>query len=643
MPYDDSFRARAKGGSRTPQAMPLPGREADMATNFAGGAVFTASIWDRLRRFLILGSDQPTFYADGRTMTLGNVGGILDCLEADGLRTVRAITAVSAEGLAPKNDPALYALALAASYGVQPSAACGADAPLASRLTRSADPKAESVRRAAFGALPHVARTGAHLLQFIGFLESLRGWGQGPMKAVRRWLDSFGDEDLALQAVKYRSRGGWKQRDGRKLRDSWTLRDILRLAHPVRPEGEARRALVDWIAHRGLTASEIAAHEDLVAGGESRFRAASGPRATPRRHAVRPGPEVTDVARRHFRVIDGYHLAASAASAAEAARVVRSHSLPFEAVPSEFLNDRAVWDALLADMPLLAMIRNLNKMTAVGLVTQGSEAARHVAGRLANESALAKARVHPFNMLVALKAYAQGRGILGDHVTWTPAQDVLDALDAGFYAAFRAVRPSGKRLMLGIDISGSMDTSFLVGGWRSGEPVPGPVSARVAAAAMAMVTNAAEGSCHAVGFTSGGGGYWTPPRRRAGRSSRHGSGGVTPLALSSRRRLDDVCAEMARLPMGSTDCALPVLYAMEHGIEADAFVIYTDNETWSGDVHVSEALGMYRSRTGIDARLVACALTATSYSVADPADPRQMNVVGFDASAPAIISDFVGG
>jgi 60 kDa SS-A/Ro ribonucleoprotein len=52
---------------------------------------------------------------------------------------------------------------------------------------------------------------------------------------------------------------------------------------------------------------------------------------------------------------------------------------------------------------------------------------------------------------------------------------------------------------------------------------------------------------------------------------------------------------------------------------------------------------MYRKETGIAAKMVAVGMTATEYSVCDPNDPASMNVVGFDASAPAIMADFIRG
>jgi hypothetical protein len=40
---------------------------------------------------------------------------------------------------------------------------------------------------------------------------------------------------------------------------------------------------------------------------------------------------------------------------------------------------------------------------------------------------------------------------------WEPHPEVTAALDAGFYHAFRNVQPTGKRFLLGVDVSGSMD------------------------------------------------------------------------------------------------------------------------------------------------------------------------------------------
>lgn len=50
-----------------------------------------------------------------------------------------------------------------------------------------------------------------------------------------------------------------------------------------------------------------------------------------------------------------------------AADLIHNSGLVREHVPSQLLNDAIVWSALLDKMPMTAMIRNLAKMTTVGL------------------------------------------------------------------------------------------------------------------------------------------------------------------------------------------------------------------------------------------------------------------------------------
>jgi 60 kDa SS-A/Ro ribonucleoprotein len=122
-----------------------------------------------------------------------------------------------------------------------------------------------------------------------------------------------------------------------------------------------------------------------------------------------------------------------------------------------------------------------------------------------------------------------------------------------------------------------------------------------------------------------------------------GEQGLTPLALSPRQRLDDAVEAVSSLPFGGTDCALPMLYAQAHEREVDTFVIYTDSETWAGDVHPAQALRDYRAASGIDAALVVVGMVSNGFSIADPADPGMLDVVGFDTATPQLISDFARG
>ena len=168
--------------------------------------------------------------------------------------------------------------------------------------------------------------------------------------------------------------------------------------------------------------------------------------------------------------------------------------------------------------------------------------------------------------------------------------------------------------------------------------VPG-LTPRDASAALALVTAATEPHYETVGFFAG---------KRGWKSRTKGpwdflKQGLTPLAVSPRQRLDDVVKTVSDLPFGGTDCALPMLYAQAHEREVDTFVIYTDSETWAGDIHPAQALRDYRQASGIDARLVVVGMVSNGFSIADPADKGMLDVVGFDTATPQLISDFARG
>ena len=99
----------------TPQAEPIPGTT--QVPNSAGGHTWAVDQWTRLDRFLVLGSEGGTYYVREQPLTLENAKAVVECLAEDGLRTVRRVVEVSESGRAPRNDPALFVLAMAAGLG----------------------------------------------------------------------------------------------------------------------------------------------------------------------------------------------------------------------------------------------------------------------------------------------------------------------------------------------------------------------------------------------------------------------------------------------------------------------------------------------------------------------------------------------
>jgi len=530
----------------TPQSEPIPGTS--QVPNSAGGFAWQLDDWARLDRFLVLGCEGGTYYVGERELTIENAKIVQRCIAADGIRTIDRIVAISEAGRAPKNDPAIFSLAMAAKLGDEPT------------------------RRAAYAALPKVCRIGTHLMHFAEFAQGFGGWGRGMRKAVGSWFNGKPAGDLAFQLAKYQARDGWSNRD------------LLRLAHP-RAASPSHDRLFAWAVKGELPdgAAEDPACALIVA--------------------------MTELSKMDD-VLAG-------------AKLIRERRIPRECVPTRWLTFPEVWDALLESMPMTAMIRNLATMTRVGLVTSQSAAAKTIATALRDPQRLAKARVHPIAVLSALTTYKSGRGVRGSG-TWEPVASIVDALDAAFYASFGVVEPSGKRILLALDVSGSMGSGAVSG-------VPN-LTPRVASAAMALVTAATERDHTFVAFTAASGGY--------GGKWGGGDSGITTLSISPRQRLDDVVTAVGALPMGGTDCALPMIWAQKHRVDVDTFCVYTDNETWAGSVHPAQALRAYRDARGIPAKLVVVGMTSNGFSIADPNDAGMMDVVGFDTATPPVIADF---
>lgn len=542
-----NYLKTAMSRKKTPQSQPIPG--AGQVKNSAGAYAFPVDDWTRFDRFLILGSEGGSYYASEQKLTRQNAEAVLRCIKADGQRVVKRIVEISDAGRAPKNDPAIFALALAASEG---------DA---------------VTRKAALDALPKVCRIGTHLFHFAEYIDGMRGWGRGLRNAVARWYSNMPAGQLAYQAIKY------QQRDG------WAHRDMLRLSHPI-PESDQRRDLYHWITQGWPGVGEQPHPDDAL------------------------------------RTIWAFERAKIAGSAREIVGLIEDYRLPREAVPTQWLNDAGVWEALMAQMPMTAMIRNLATMTRIGLLAPGSDATRKVIASITNADKLQKARIHPITLLSALKTYEQGYGERGSS-KWNPVTAIVDALDTAFYTSFGYVEATGKRWLLALDVSGSMECGRIAG-------APG-LTPRVASAAMAMITAHTETLYETVAFTSGGNGYgglWG------------GTSVLKKLTISPRQRLDTVLKTVSGLPFGGTDCALPMIWAKDQKLKFDVFVVYTDSETWAGSIHPVQALEEYRQKMGIPAKLIVVGMVSNGFSIADPNDAGMMDVVGFDTATPSVMSDF---
>jgi 60 kDa SS-A/Ro ribonucleoprotein len=527
---------------KTPQSERTPGR--DEVQNNAGGFVHQVDDWDRLDRFLILGTEGGTFYVKERPLTKENAEHVIGLIKSDGLRVVNRVVDISKAGRAHKNDSALFVLAAAMKLGN------------------------EQTRKLAAGVLPMVARTGTHLFTFAQFVEAFGGWGRITRRAFSNWYVQKPTDKLAVQMLKYRQRDGWSHRD------------ILRLAHPV----------TDSLPHQAIF--DVACHPERLEGRLSQLPAIYAGYEKASRLSYSPDPVL-----------------------------VEHYGLSWEMLPTEWLSDRRVNVVLLKNMPLMATIRQLGKMSANGTIVPGSETARMVARRLRDQDTITKSRIHPMHYLLAIKNYGAGKGFRGD-LTWKTDSMILDALDEGFERSFTNVEPTGKSFLIGVDVSSSMT-------WQIGNT---NISAAEASGAMAVVIARTEQFYHVHGFTCS---------RQRGYGVRESDlAGFIDLGVGAKDSIDSAMNKVQKRNFGGTDCALPMLYALEKNLHVDTFVVLTDNETWAGNIKPVDALNEYRRKRNPAAKLVVVGMTSNGFSIADPNDAGMLDVVGFDANVLPLISEF---
>uniref|UniRef100_A0A8C4VXT2 Ro60, Y RNA binding protein n=1 Tax=Gopherus evgoodei TaxID=1825980 RepID=A0A8C4VXT2_9SAUR len=477
--------------------------------NSEGGYVWQVTDMNRLHRFLCFGSEGGTYYINEQKLGFENAEVLIRLIEdGKGCDVVQEIKTFSLEGRAAKQEPMLFALAI---------------------CSQCSDAK---TKQAAFKAVSEVCRIPTHLFTFIQFKKDLKEgmkcgmWGRALRKAVADWYNGKNGLAVALAVTKYKQRNGWSHKD------------LLRLSH-LKPASEGLAVVTKYITKGWKEVQEAYKDKEFSSETEKLLKYL----------------EAVEKVKRTKDELEVIHLI-------EEYKLVREH------LQTNHLKSKEVWKALLQEMPITAMLRNLGKMTANSVLEPASPEVAIVCERLRNEKLLKKARIHPFHVLVALKTYKTGHGNQGK-LRWLPDKDILEALDVSFYKTFKVVVRTEK------------DSNIVA---FSHEMVPCPVTKDMT--------------------------------------------------------LPQVLLKMSEIPMGGTDCSLPMIWAQKTHTAADVFIVFTDNETFAGDIHPAVALKEYREKMGIPSKLIVCGMVSNGFTIADPDDRGMLDICGFDTGALDVIRNF---
>lgn len=587
------------GTSLNTQQVPRKGHEEIMIKNSAGGYTYTISDEDLIDRILILGTSANTYYSSAEKLTSDSIDSIKRMVsEGKGQMVVDHLRSVYESGRAPKQDPTFFVLAL---------------------LTQSDIPL--DVRKSALQIVSHM-RTFTQLYSWVSLKKQLanghKGFGRATRSALLELFKSKTGQQLVYQGSKYNSR---------KIgTETWTIADVISCAHvPSKVLSPDSQVAVAYMVHGIESAQKVA---DKYVGHQQCTEVMQYLYAV---EAVKSSTCTTDVA----------------------SQMIRQFHLPREVLSTHLLTDLNIWKALLytthvgaggqvqhrVTMPITALIRNLGVMSSRG-VFDDETITNSVVGYLRNQHILRNGRVHPVALLVAKLTYQSGRGLKGS-LSWPVSQPIVNALEDAFYLAFGNIEGTGKRILHAVDCSGSMSSS------SCSVPI---ITACQAVGTLVMEAVKREHRYHQSVLAKGENSNYVQDVVLFKHT-------LEPVTVSHTDRLDKIMRTIQDNNFGSTDCALPMVKALEtyrksHGTQGlyDAFIVYTDNETYYGTVHPSEALDNYRKVTGIDAKMVVVATTPTRNSIGffqRGGQPKKdnsteaLNIAGFDLNAPTLIKNFI--
>ena len=513
----------------TPQTQPIPGREAEMIQGRSQGWMFDAGIWKMLRRCLLIGTAQSTYYAGKQELTEDFVTVVRQAI-AKNPRTVAEEILYASDGRAINNSAPILALVLL-SMGEEPEA------------------------KKAFGEIfPQVVRTGSHFYEWLNYTKSMRGFGKVVREAGKNWFLREDVKGLAYQLLKYQQRYDFSHRDA------------LRLFH-VKPPTQDHQQLFEWV----------------VKGWE--ILPAEIPSAALAQiwwyEWLKRNPDNTPEA------------------------IAQGH-LTHEMANPVGKMDKSAWQLLFNEMPIGALLRNLGSLTELGVLgSDERDNLQRVEAVLNNKEHLRKGRIHPIDVLKALKTYQSGGRLGRSKKTWNPVDRIVDILEKAVELSFDVVQPTGKVFMHAVDVSGSMGSLIADMG----------LSCCEVATTMALVTAKAEKNYMIRGFAND----------------------FRDLGITAKDSFSSAVRKASNQNFGGTDASVAYDWMIKNKFKADVVCFWTDSESWSGSRHPSQALAEYRQKVNPNVKAVYITLAPYQITLVDPQDPLSWDLGGFDPGMPRII------
>jgi 60 kDa SS-A/Ro ribonucleoprotein len=327
-------------------------------------------------------------------------------------------------------------------------------------------------------------------------------------------------------------------------------------------------------------------------------------------------PKPTDAARRAFYawLIGREHDAAALPATVQHFEAwKRDRTLPIPDVPFQLLTsaplDDATWVAIARQSPWQATRMNLNTFARHG-VFKVEGMAELIAARLRDPVAIAKARVFPYQLMVA---YRQ----VDDAVPMPVREALQDAMEI----AITNVPAFAVPVVVCPDVSGSMHSAV------TGER--GSATSAVRCIDVAALVAAAV------------------VRRNPKAEVLPFSDRVDQVRLNPRDSVMTNAEMLSKLPSGGTDCSLPLVELNRRKAKAGLVILVSDNESWIDAKPHARGTALLREWQSFSARnpgaKLVCLDLQPNRAVQAPERADILNIGGFADAVFATIAAFADG
>ncbi|KAK4881562.1 hypothetical protein RN001_004881 [Aquatica leii] len=369
----------------------------------------------RLKRFLYTSNEEPRFITGDpefhKAYSAEKVKSVSEILSSNNPELLlNIIEIVNSEGLVPNRETLFFVLALATTL-----------------ITNHA------ITHKIYTTLQNITKGSEDLFKFLKFYTKFeKKFSSALNKVVGAYYFKKDPLALAEEVTKF------------KGLHSWTHKDLIKLSH-YKCDSVCTRIVITYVLH-GLAKAK------LVAEGNT---------------------EATEI----IALLSNASELKRCENEKRVSELITLLHCNLKQVPSFFHHSPTIWEALIPEMSVSELITYLPKFYKLGFLKVNSTIQNQIVGILNNAEIIKKSEINPIEIFIALKNFEKGGKPVDpklalhletqenekkSEVKEAPkCPPIISGLNKAMQISFQNPKPTGRRIMIGVEMSKRMDNQCL--------------------------------------------------------------------------------------------------------------------------------------------------------------------------------------